>query len=762
MLHKIFFFTVFFIGSFACLLKAEERGNEVYPNTSSNSQQQTNKKSSNPSSNATTSTKVKSNKPPINNNTKKLSAQEQLKQDVDFKAKRIYYDFTNNIATATGEVTFKSGTRELHADQISYSSKTDVLYAKGNVTLIDEQGNKIHAKEIILDSEIQKGFITDFKTVFADKSQLIAKSVERKNNISYNLQNMCYTSCRVTPNSLPTWSVNAKSGIYDEEDSKIVLHNVWFDVYNIPVFWTPYFTFSNLALDRKAGFLIPQLSSNSTYGGYLEQPFYMPFGTHQDAVLTTDLFFNHSPLYLLNYKGFIENGNFNIHAGYVKDTPENAEWHLFGEINKDLSKIWRISGKIEQVSDPKYLKLYDIDDKDDEESFFEDHVILEGFFNQNNYLSLSWEHYDNANKDFDNIKNTNPNFFANDTTTSINYDYYGDYTRFGRLNINAEGNNFYAEDPASSIYRLGLKVSYQYVKPTNFGNYSVDVLSQSVAYQDGLGSHDSDIEDNFASQLAAAATWDYSWIYNKGNFVYSFGPIAQALVSDVLNDNTNDILFDSYNETVTASNLFDINHYSGFDNFTNNNSIKYALQGSILNSDDLGSRLFIGQMFTYGNSNNMDSSYDTNNEFAKSNYFVSWYLYPLKSTYIAYDGILTPNFEIEESSLSIGYRNTLFAVGGTYYMYNNLDPTIYREAQQSELNNYIRISLNNKLDLVADTVFDTTNSNAELKEINFTLTWTNECVQVEFYIDRDIYEDSSNSYGIKLYIRGLDNYNFGL
>lgn len=749
MLHKICLLILFFIVLFVTLLQAADP-------TSNNSQSVVNTNSPTPNTGKATT-----------NSSKKNSTEEQLKQDVDFKAKRIYYDFTNNIATATGEVTFKSGTRELHADQISYSSKTDVLYAKGNVVLIDEQGNKIHAKEIILDSEIQKGFITDFKTVFADKSQLIARSVERKNNISYNLQNMCYTSCRVTPNSLPTWSVNAKSGIYDEEDSKIVLHNVWFDVYNIPVFWSPYFTFSNLALDRKAGLLIPQLSSNSTYGGYIEQPFYMPFGTHQDAVLTTDLFFSHSPLYLLNYKGFIENGSFNIHAGYVKDTPENPEWHFFGEVNKDLSKIWRISGKIEQVSDPRYLKLYDIDDKDDDESFFEDHVILEGFFNKNNYLSLSWEHYDNANKDFDKLTDPNDakyneNFFANDTTTSINYDYYGDYTRFGRLNINAEGNNFYAENPNNSIYRLGLKVSYQYVKPTNFGNYSVDVLSQSAAYQDGLGSHDSNIEDNFASQLAAAATWDYSWIYNKGNFVYSFGPIAQALVSDALNDNDNDILFDSYNETVTASNLFDINHYSGYDNFTDNNSIKYALQGSMLNSDDLGSRLFIGQMFTYGNSNNMDSSYDTNNVFAKSNYFVSWYLYPLKSTYIAYDSILTPSFAVEESSLSIGYHNTLFAIGGTYYKYNNLDTSIYSEAQQSELNNYIRISLNNKLNLVAATVFDTTKDNSQLKEVNFTVTWTNECVQVEFYIDRDIYEDSSNSYGIKLSIRGLDNYNFGL
>ncbi|MDK7178966.1 putative LPS assembly protein LptD, partial [Micrococcus luteus] len=72
--------------------------------------------------------------------------------------------------------------------------------------------------------------------------------------------------------------------IYDDENEGIA-RNAKVYVGDIPVFWSPYFTFP-LRQEKKTGFLTPTFSYSSRSGADIIAPYFINLAPNYDATLT--------------------------------------------------------------------------------------------------------------------------------------------------------------------------------------------------------------------------------------------------------------------------------------------------------------------------------------------------------------------------------------------------------------------------------------------------------------------------------------------
>jgi len=687
-------------------------------------------------------------------------------ENIDFSAQNIEYNFKSETITATGMVTVTSEDNVITADMLFYNDKDDILYVKGNVVFTNKYGHKIYSDEAILDPKLNTGLIDKFKIAFSDGSTLMAKKVSRVNDYTYTLHDMCFTACSIVENYTPTWTLRANKAIYNQEKGTLNLYSAWFEVKGVPLLWTPYFSFSNLDFIRKAGFLTPSFENNSIYGQSIIVPFYIPLGDHQDITLGSQIFLTSNNLYTLNYNGKLENGSFGLNTSIVdsqsdkNEIDKNRRWHAFFNLQKNLTDIWRSNVKIEETSDTSYLSMYNINAKDFKESFYINKWQFEGFFSHNSYFDTYVANYETIN----------PNFFVADAGITndldnifyMNYSYLGEYSAFGRINFFVNTENLFTRDFDNLIRVIG-NINYKYYLPTNYGNYSIDALLQGVDYSDAM-SQKKFVEDTTSLSVASSITFEYPILYEADNIVYSVSPIAQAAYSNNLDRNTNNFLIDSNNINVNASNLFDLNHFQGYDQFEESKDIKYAFRFSLLNNSNLGSRIFIGQMFRIGLQE--DLLHNINNRSA-SNYFISAYLYPFNNLYFSYNGMIDKDFKQVETSIGAGYSNNLFSTRASFDEYTQLDNTLFGVERISELtlSGYLNIHKNVKIDSSA--VYDVSPSSYTagpthgmvLKSINFNATWVNECVEIIIYNNRDyINAANASAWGFKVNIKNLDNY----
>ena len=179
----------------------------------------------------------------------------------------------------------------------------------------------------------------------------------------------------------------------------------------------------------------------------------------------------------------------------------------------------------------------------------------------------------------------------------------------------------------------------------------------------------------------------------------------------------------------------------------------------MLNDTNQGSRLFIGQRFHTGIT---DDFIQNINESSASNYFISLYLYPTENIYLIYNGVIDKKFAKGETSFTAGYNNKLFVIEAGFDEYNQLDNTLYNVDRISELRINGVININQNIRLASTYLFDISPSyKTEIKTSTFNFIWANECLEIIFYNNKDYYtEESPNTWGFRVNIKSIDGYKF--
>lgn len=342
------------------------------------------------------------------------SAKEGESSPVLYYADAQTYDRELGILILKGHVEFDHQGNILEADYVTYNENADIITASGNVRLRRVNKEVEFADYLELTGDMKEGILLQLRALLKDDSKIAALE-GRKFADRQELDHAVYTPCELCGDKPPTWQINALHAVKDDVNKDIVFTDAQFRLLDVPLLYLPY---STQPLERRSGFLIPQPSYSSDFGGILKIPYYFVLSEDKDLTLAPVFFTENNPLLLGEYRQAFGNGTFNVEGSITdykkshKDkereqaakkarlaggTAKNhhipdTRGHVFAELKANLTDIWRLKLDGGYVSDKTYFRKYKFSGWQ-KDNTLTSRGILEGFLNQRDYAAAKIYHF---------------------------------------------------------------------------------------------------------------------------------------------------------------------------------------------------------------------------------------------------------------------------------------------------------------------------------------------------------------------------------
>lgn len=309
----------------------------------------------------------------------KGSENEEKKDPVDLQADTLRHDESTQTVTASGNVMLVQAGRILRADTITYNIPQDRIVASGNVVLNEENGDIHVADRVELVDEMKNGLVGKLKTYLADGSRFTAEQGQRKDAKTTTMEEASYTPCepcKQNPDKPVTWQINADKVTHDEEERRISYTNAWFELYGVPIAYTPYFSHPDGSIKQKSGFLSPSFGLDSELGFSMTNSYYWAIAPDMDATIGLRAFTEKLPLMTGEWRKRWDDASLKINGSTTYsdridasggvNTIREDEWrgHLFAKGLWDIDNKWRAGTNIQYASDDQYLRQYDFSSED--------------------------------------------------------------------------------------------------------------------------------------------------------------------------------------------------------------------------------------------------------------------------------------------------------------------------------------------------------------------------------------------------------------
>ena len=305
-------------------------------------------------------------------------SEENKAEPVEVIAEAMDYNQETGVVTATGEVELMQGKRVLHGDSVTYNKKTDIVDAEGAIRFDDDNGDVYYADTLQLRNKMDDGDIVNLRAKLADDSTLWAKSAERKNSSRLLLDDAQYTPCSLCQEdreeARPLWQVRAKKVKMDQEEQRVRYKHAFFDVYGVPVFYTPYFSHATPGADRKSGLLTPRYTNDSSLGNVVELPYYLNLAPDFDATIKPIITGKEGVVMGGEFRHLIERGQYKIRGSITRPDKRDdlgrriegkkTRGHIEGEGIFHLENDWTAGFVGKRASDDTYLRRYNFGDED--------------------------------------------------------------------------------------------------------------------------------------------------------------------------------------------------------------------------------------------------------------------------------------------------------------------------------------------------------------------------------------------------------------
>ena len=290
-------------------------------------------------------------------------AKEAIPGGVAMKANEVYYDSNNDSITDSGDIVVKMDNYTLNADKIRYEFKEDVIFAEGNVRIIDDSGRIIYGKRAVFKDKLKKGVIEEFIAKFDESSILASRLANKLNDNRVTLEKSVFTPCKMSCGNKPIWQLNAGYTDIDYEKEKITYKHVFFEVYGIPLLYLPYFFHPTPTAPAQSGLLAPGIKRDD-----FMLPFYFRAKPNLDFTLTPRLSKNYT-IFEGEMRHKVKLGQYEIRGSYgnpsfQKEDKDNitknsrpGRYHVFAKGDFSENHI-NYGFNINRASDKAYLINY--------------------------------------------------------------------------------------------------------------------------------------------------------------------------------------------------------------------------------------------------------------------------------------------------------------------------------------------------------------------------------------------------------------------
>lgn len=540
---------------------------------------------------------------------------------VAFVADSLQNDEANRIVTARGHVEMEQAGRILRADEVIYDVATDTVKARGNVVLVDTNGDTHLADDLVLTDRMQNGTVNDLKTTMHDGSRFWAEEGIRKQADtapkSTTMKKASYTPCepcKTEPEKSPVWAISAGEVKHDEESQRIIYRNATFDIHGVPVMYMPYFSHADGTVEQKSGFLLPGGGYKTDLGVMISNSYYMALSPHQDATIGMTVMTEQAPLVFGEYRRRFKNGSLKMNGGvtYSERTEDDsgvdvqkdaeARGHLFAEGLWDINEKWRTGLDIEYASDDQYMRQYDFSNED----VLENQIYAERFSGRNYAVGrvLSFQDIRSAE-----ARTDQPNVLP-----EIKANFLGDagQTLGGRWSLDFSALGLQRESDGQDMGRSVIEAGWQRRLVSDTGLLTVvDLNLRGDAYY----VHDRDIApagSNRSGEGAEARGFAQAHIVTSYPIVKTMEK-TQAIIEPIISitaapnvdsESSNIPNEDSLDVQLDASNLFNADRFPGYDRIEDKSRATYGVRTGLHGFEGSKAEIFVGQSYRFDNDDN--------------------------------------------------------------------------------------------------------------------------------------------------------------
>jgi LPS-assembly protein len=635
-----------------------------------------------------------------------INAEEKIKIYAD----EVSVDKIGEKIIATGDaVAINEDNVKIKSNQLTYDKSKNFLEAKGNVILIDQSDNGFFLDELNASDNFNIISGKAVKARLHDESRIVGSKFEKKDAISI-VENAEYTPCteeNYLIKNCPGWKLKSKKIYHDTENRTIHYDHAQLQLFNIPVFYLPYFSHPDPSVKKRSGFLMPTIQTDNQLGETFSIPIFLNLSSNRDITFTPNIQTAGNNFYNFNYRHLNDLFDLEINSS-IDDNDDNTGTsnHLFFE-SKIINPYGNLNTYLKTTNNDTYMRKNKINNLTVLKSGVEfDREVNDTFFS---IETIGYKHLTTEGQQWEYLY---PNIIY-DITNIDNNIYSGNVSLNNKLSFRKNLNENYVSLASSQINWSNQKIN------KNFGlifNNEANLRVTSISIDEKSRSDTSNIRIYPQYSLKIS----YPLLKSSSLFNQTLTPIIMPIVAP----------YNNYTEaqTVTNSNLFSTNRATSISEWESGPRINYGIEWFINSVKGTDIRTVIGQNYRF-NKLSDDTASEISDYFINSNININSENYLDSSLIIDRDDlkirslnantfnrfgdlIFALNYDYTSGKYSAPAEQV--AIGGKYELENNL---------------FIKFTGTKNLD---------TNKNIGYQ---YGILYENDCLGIDFNYYRDLTKD---------------------
>jgi LPS-assembly protein len=661
-------------------------------------------------------------------------------QPLYLQGDELVYDTGGNRVIARGNVEIFYNNYILTADQVVYDQSANTLTAVGNVVLKEPNGNIVRADRYTLTDDFRDGFVSQLSVVASDDTRIAAEKATRRGGNTTVFTNGRFTPCKTSDGMPPLWCLSAATVVHDQQAATITYQDARFELFGVPVLYTPYFEHADPSVKRKSGFLMPQPSISDNLGYSTTIPYYFALAPNYDFTFYPTYSTRQGVLWQGEWRHRTENGQYYIKgAGIDQDAADLPSsivdrdqydgWR--GSIDTkglfNLGSWWKFGWDITAETDDEFRRFYKLDN-----------ILLTDRVNKIFFAGLSDRNFfELAAYQFTDLGYTTPG--TNETKSYahpiMDYNYiFADPVLGGELSwtTNALSLTNVQDPTAAALLADGNQQMNRVVTEVNWRRRLTDQIGitytpfaqlrgdlyQINNYVDPYNTNAPLESTSLARGLALGGiTVAYPWVANTTRGSHVIEPIGQVIARQASIDQNTLPNEDAQSLVFDDTNLFEVTKFSGYDRIEVGTRANVGLQYTFQANNGGYARVLAGESYHIAGTNPYaDPGDDVNGnpvftpysglQTDRSDYVLGAYVAPWSFLQFVSQS------RFEKSSFALarldagGQVNVGPVTVNAVYAYLNTDPTNGIDTAQEDVYGSLSLRLSDRWTLAAAMRYD--------------------------------------------------------
>ena len=527
-------------------------------------------------------------------------------------ADQVDVDEPRQIVTAIGDVEITRGERRLLADKVRYYQAEDRIEAIGNVTLLEPGGEAIYAELLSVSGDLKDGIIEGLRARLDKDSRLAATTARRIDGARTEMDQAVYSPCPLCAesDSPPLWQISASRVIHDQEEKEITYNHAFFELYGVPVFYTPYFAHPDPSVKRKSGFISPSIGTDTELGFSLETPYYFALAPNYDLTLAPIFTTEEGVVLAGEYRHRLRNGRYDLGGSITRGseaenddadqaTRDEFRGHVVGDGEFALGGGWGWGYDLFLASDDTYLERYDFSDLD----ILENRLFVQKIDGRNYFAANGYG--------FQGLREDDDQGLIPYVLPLLDLELASDPMLWGSRFFLDSSFLVLTRSDGLDTRRLSATGGWELPWLGRLGDQYRLKLSLRNDYYDLDGDPDtlSDEGGRTESRLIPRATldWHWPWVGDSFGLTPVIEPIASVTLApnglnddDIPNEDSLDLEFDD-------TNLFEESRFPGLDQVEEGSRVSYGLRFAGIGETGETVNALVGQSWRFQKDNQFDA-----------------------------------------------------------------------------------------------------------------------------------------------------------